>query len=115
MKGYTALLFVFLFVNFAFAAGTNNTNESVTPYSIGFTTVVMRMVATLKVIAPQISILLIILSGITYAFSLSQPADSRGKMQSLAIGLLVGGIIVAAFAFAADAIERGSEGLLTSK
>jgi len=112
MKSYM-YVFLFLFLVGAVFAANDTANETGQPYNIGFTTAVMRMVATLKLIAPQISIVLVILSGITYAFSLSQPPESRGKMQSMAIGFLIGGIIVAAFAFAADNIERGSEGLLT--
>jgi len=105
-------LFVIFGLGLAFAANVTGNETANSPYNIGLTTTVSRLVATLKIIAPQLSILLVILSGIVYAFSISQPPESRGKMQSIAVGLLIGGIIIAAFAFAAGQIEQGSEGLL---
>ena len=102
-----------MFASILLSANSTGNETANTPYNVGLTNTISRLFATLKLIAPYIAMILIVLAGIVYAFSISQPAESRGKLQSLAIGLLVGGIIVAAFAFGAERIEQGSEGLLT--
>lgn len=59
---------------------------------------------TLINIYPILSVILIILSGILYGLSQMQPAEQRGKWQTMAMGLLIGGIIIAAIGFSADKI-----------
>ncbi len=84
------------------------------PYTIGLTQTVANITATLRVIAPHISIGLIILGGIVYGVSQTQPAEARGKWQTTGIGLVVGGVIIGAITAAAGAIQAGSGTLLTS-
>ncbi|MFH1521140.1 MAG: hypothetical protein ABID61_05835 [Candidatus Micrarchaeota archaeon] len=66
----------------------------------------------LTTIAPIISIILIVLGGITYGLAQTQPAEVRGKWQTAAISMFVGGLIVAAVAGAAVIIQSTSSGLL---
>lgn len=67
----------------------------------------------LESIAPMLSIILIILAGIVYGLAQMQPPDTRGKWQNTAVGLFVGGIIIAAIAGAAALISESSQTLLT--
>lgn len=67
---------------------------------------------TLSSIAPTLSIILIILSGIIYAFAQMQPADARGKYTTAAISIFVGGVIIAAISAAAQGIASTSQGIL---
>ena len=67
---------------------------------------------TLENIAPVVSIILILLGGIIYGFSTTQRAEQRGKWQSFALGMIVGGIIVAAITGAAVLIRDISGELL---
>ncbi len=46
-------------------------------------------------IGTGLSVLLIILGGIIYGLAQTQPAESRGKWQSAAMGLIIGGIVMA--------------------
>ena len=64
-------------------------------------------------IAPTISLILIVLGGITYGLSYTQTPDSRGKWQNTGISMIVGGAIVGAIAGAATLIQETSAGLLT--
>lgn len=66
----------------------------------------------LSAIAPVISLILIILGGITYGLAQTQPADTRGKWQTAAISMVIGGLIVGAIAGAASFIQQQSSGLL---
>lgn len=59
---------------------------------------------TLINIYPILSVILIILSGIVYGLSQAQPAEQRGKWQTTAISILIGGVIIAAIGFSADKI-----------
>ncbi len=59
---------------------------------------------TLITIYPILSVILIILSGIVYGMAQTQPAEQRGKWQTTAISILIGGIIIAAIGFSADKI-----------
>ncbi|MBI5224134.1 hypothetical protein HY990_06975 [Candidatus Micrarchaeota archaeon] len=63
-------------------------------------------------IAPVISLILILLGGIMYGLSNTQPAEVRGKWQVAAISMVVGGVIVGAIAGAAGFIQQQSSGLL---
>lgn len=64
-------------------------------------------------LGPNIAVILIVLGGIVYGLSYMQPANTRGKWQSLAIGIFIGGIIVAAIVGAAELIAQSSLTLLT--
>jgi hypothetical protein len=68
---------------------------------------------TLSAIGPMISIILIILGGILYGVSHTQPSEMRGKWQAAAIGMIIGGVIVAAVVGAATLIRDSSMKLLT--
>ena len=69
---------------------------------------------TLISVYPVLSVILIILAGITYGLAQMQPADHRGKWQTTAMGLFIGGVIIAAIGFAADSIFEKSKTLLSS-
>ena len=81
--------------------------------AVGLEIVASNIAAFLSNIAPIIAIILIILGGITYGLAQLQPPDSRGKWQTAAISMVVGGIIVAAITAAASLIQETSAGLLT--
>jgi hypothetical protein len=67
---------------------------------------------TLLIVGPSIAVILIILGGLTYGLSQTQPAKLRGKWQSAAIGMMIGGIIVATITAAAQYIADTSAQLL---
>lgn len=69
--------------------------------------------STLLNLGPGISVILIVLGGITYGLAQTQPAQMRGKWQSTAAGMIVGGIIVAAITGAATQIAASSASVLT--
>jgi hypothetical protein len=81
--------------------------------AIGLETVATNIATFLTNIAPTISLILLILGGIVYGVAQTQPPESRGKWQTTAISMVVGGIIVAAIAGAASLIQQTSSGLLT--
>jgi len=81
--------------------------------AIGAEVVAAGIANFLMVIAPIISIILVVLGGITYGVAQTQPAEVRGKWQTAAIGMFVGGVIVAVVAGAASLIQSTSSGLLT--
>lgn len=78
----------------------------------GLEVLVSNIAAFLLNIAPTLSLILIVLGGIIYGLSYTQPADNRGKWQTTGIGLVVGGIIIGAIAGAATIIQETSAGLL---
>lgn len=63
-------------------------------------------------LGPNIAIILIILAGITFGLSYTQPASNRGQWQTVAMGLFIGGIIVAALTGAAETIASTSKTFL---
>ncbi|MEW6528316.1 MAG: hypothetical protein AB1391_00355 [Candidatus Micrarchaeota archaeon] len=67
---------------------------------------------SLSTIAPTLSVILIILSGIVYAFAQMQPADARGKYITVAISMFIGGVIIAAISYSAQNISTASQGIL---
>lgn len=69
--------------------------------------------ATLLTLGPSVSVILIVLGAITYGLSYALPAHSRGKWQSAAAGMIVGGAIVAAITGAAQLIASWSANVLT--
>jgi len=78
----------------------------------GLEILISNIAQFLLTIAPMISIILIVLGGIIYALSYTQPADTRGKWQSAGVSMFIGGVIVAAIAGAATIIQEVSGGLL---
>ena len=81
--------------------------------AIGLEVVASNIASFLSNIAPIISIILIILGGITYGLAQAQPADMRGKWQTAAISMFVGGIIIAVVAGAAELIQGTASQTLT--
>jgi uncharacterized membrane protein SirB2 len=80
--------------------------------AIGLETTATNIATFLTTIAPVISLILIVLGGITYGLAQMQPPETRGKWQTTAISMVIGGIIVAAIAGAATLIQRTSAELL---
>ncbi len=80
---------------------------------IGLEVTASNISAFLLSLAPTISIILIVLGGIVYGLSFTQPADSRGKWQNSGLGLVVGGIVISAIALGATVIQETAGGLLT--
>ncbi|VVC04336.1 Uncharacterised protein [Candidatus Bilamarchaeum dharawalense] len=80
--------------------------------AIGAEVVAAGIAAFLTTIAPIIAIILLTLGGITYGLAQTQPAEIRGKWQTAAISMFVGGLIVGAVAGAAGIIQTASSGLL---
>ncbi|MBD3210669.1 hypothetical protein GF318_04785 [Candidatus Micrarchaeota archaeon] len=76
--------------------------------AIGLEVVASNIAAFLQNIAPIISIILIVLGGITYGLAQAQPADMRGKWQTAAVSMLIGGVIIAVITGAADIIQTTS-------
>lgn len=68
---------------------------------------------TLLNLGPSVSVILIVLGAITYGIAQTQPAQMRGKWQSTAAGMIIGGIIVAALTGAASVIAASSATVLT--
>ncbi len=66
----------------------------------------------LLTIGPVISIILIVLGGIVYGLAQTQPADMRGKWQTAAISMFIGGIIIAVVTGTADLIQSTSAAAL---
>ncbi len=67
----------------------------------------------LSSVGPIISLMLITAGGIVYGLAQTQPAEVKGKWQTAAIGLLIGGIIVGAIVGAAATIRDTSMKLLS--
>ena len=59
------------------------------------------------------SIILIVLGGLVYGFAQMQPSDQRGKYITMAYGMIIGGVVVAAITGAASGISESSKTLLT--
>ena len=81
--------------------------------TIGIETILTNVATFLSTIAPHISLILLILSGIIYGLAQTQPPEIRGKWQTTAVSVLIGGLIVAAIAGAAPAIQQVASGALT--
>ena len=80
--------------------------------AIGIEVLASGVAMFLSSIAPVISLILIILGGIGYGLAQTQPAEMRGKWQTAAISMIIGGVIVGAIAGAAVIIQDLSSGLL---
>ncbi len=83
--------------------------------AIGLEVLANNILRFLQNIAPVISLILIILGGIVYGIAQTQPPDMRGKWQTAAISMLIGGMIVAAITFGAETIQNAASGALTSQ
>lgn len=68
---------------------------------------------TVLKLAPSISVTLIVAGAIVLGLAQTQPAENRGKWQSLGIGMIIGGAIVAAIYGAAETIFKASTTILT--
>lgn len=80
--------------------------------AVGLEVAASNVASFLSNIAPVISLILIILGGIMYGVAQTQPADTRGKWQTAAISMVIGGVIVGAIAGAASFIQEQSTSLL---
>ena len=66
----------------------------------------------LKAAGTTISLLLIVAAGLLYGAAQLQPGETRGKWQSLAMGVFVGGVLIAAIIGAAELIQEVASNLL---
>lgn len=64
------------------------------------------MKGTLTEIGPILSAIMFVIAGIIYAFGQLQPAESRGRYQAWAMGLIVGGFVVGALSLGADLLAE---------
>ena len=80
--------------------------------AIGLEVVASNIAIFLSNIAPIISLILILLGGITYGLAQTQPPETRGKWQTAGISMFVGGLIVGAVAAGAGWIQEQSTTLL---
>lgn len=80
--------------------------------AVGLEVAASNVASFLSNIAPAISLILLLLGGIIYGVAQTQPPDTRGKWQTAAISMLIGGVIVGAIAGAASFIQEQSTGLL---
>jgi len=80
--------------------------------AVGLEVVASNIASFLSNLAPIISLSLILLGGILYGVAQTQPPDTRGKWQTAAISMFIGGVIVGAIAGAAVFIQEQSSGLL---
>lgn len=76
-------------------------------------TLLSSWLEVMKSAGVTLSILLIIVGGVVYGLAQLQPGDTRGRWQSAAIGLFVGGILIAAIIGAAEIIQSVASNLLT--
>ena len=80
--------------------------------AIGLEVTATNVANFLSTIAPVISLILIILGGIVYGLAQMQAPEARGKWQTTALSMIIGGLIVGAIAGAATIIQETSSGLL---
>ena len=80
--------------------------------AVGLEVAASNIAGFLSTIAPVISLILLVLGGIVYGIAQTQPPDIRGKWQTAAISMLIGGLIVGAIAGAASFIQEQSSTLL---
>lgn len=80
--------------------------------AIGLEVAASNVASFLSNIAPIISLILIVLGGIVYGLAQTQPAETRGKWQTAAISMAIGGFIVGAIAAAAPYLQEQSTGWL---
>lgn len=80
--------------------------------AIGAEVVAAGIAGFLTTVAPIISIILLVLGGIIYGVAQTQPAEVRGKWQTAAISMFVGGVIIAVIAGSAVLIQQNASGWL---
>jgi len=80
--------------------------------AIGLEILASNIEQFLLAIGPVISIILIVLGGIVYGLAQTQPADMRGKWQTAAISMFIGGVIIAVVTGTADLIQATSAAAL---
>lgn len=80
--------------------------------AIGLERVAAEIAAFLQNIAPIISIILITLGGITYGIAQTQPGEIRGRWQTAAISMIIGGAIVMLITGGAYIIQTTAAGAL---
>ncbi len=68
--------------------------------------------STLLQVGPIVSVILIVIGGLSYGLAQTQPADQRGKYITTAYALIAGGIVVGAITGAATLIAGQSANLL---
>jgi predicted exporter len=71
-----------------------------------------NIASLLSALAPTIALILVTGGGITYGLAQTQPGETRGKWQTVGLGMIVGGIIVMAITGAASFITEQSTNLL---
>ncbi len=76
-------------------------------------TLLSDILVTLKSVGVTASLLLIIIGGLAYGLAQLQPGETRGQWQNTAIGIFVGGVVIAAIIGAAELIQTISSNLLT--
>ncbi|NYZ60304.1 hypothetical protein H0O01_01245 [Candidatus Micrarchaeota archaeon] len=76
-------------------------------------TLLSSWLEVMKSAGVTLSLLLIIVGGVVYGLAQLQPGDTRGRWQSMAIGLFIGGVLIAAIIGAAEVIQSISSDLLT--
>lgn len=81
--------------------------------AIGLEVLASNIAVFIENIAMPISLILIMLGGIVYGLAQTQPPDTRGKWQTTAISMVVGGAIVAAIVTAAGIIQTAASTALT--
>jgi hypothetical protein len=80
--------------------------------AIGLEILASSIAQFLLTIGPVISIILIVLGGITYGLAQTQPGEMRGKWQTAAISMFIGGVIIAVITGGASIIQTTSAGFL---
>jgi hypothetical protein len=80
----------------------------------GIETLLTNVATFLTNISGPISLILLLLGGIMYGLAQTQPPENRGKWQTTAMSMFIGGLIVFAIAMAAPTIQAIAGGLLTS-
>jgi hypothetical protein len=65
---------------------------------------VLEWKRTLLALGPAVAVILVVLAAIVWGVAQVQPAEKRGQWQSMAISMLIGGIIVAAITAAAETV-----------
>ncbi len=63
-------------------------------------------------VGPIVSVILIVMGGLSYGVAQTQPSDQRGKYITTAYALIAGGVVVAAITGAAALIAGQSANLL---
>ncbi len=76
-------------------------------------TLLSSWLEVMKSAGVTLSLLLIIVGGLVYGLAQLQPGDTRGRWQSTALGLFIGGVLIAAIIGAAELIQTISSNLLT--